>query len=147
MERIRQFLNSAGGKGALVLLFVVGGVLIWFQMGRSFGDGGVSDMSEGQYFVDSSTGMPFRHTLKAGERVPIAAPSGGNTGYPAELCYWNADGTPKADPTPVLLAESAGKSGPTFCPDCGRLVKSRNPTPTDSDGPPPTRAEFEDKKN
>ena len=69
----------------------------------------------------------FRYEIKIGDSVPVKAPSGEKSGYPAELCYWTKDGQPKEDPTPVLLNQYVGKSGPTFCPDCGRLVVNHNP--------------------
>jgi hypothetical protein len=94
-------------------------------------------------FVDSTTGKGFPHELVLGETIPVDAPSGGKTGYPAELCYWNKDGTIKSDPTPVLLNEMIGKSGPTFCPDCGRLVVPHNPYPVPGSRPPPTMEEYE----
>lgn len=94
-------------------------------------------------FVDATTGLGFRHELELGETIPVEAPSGGKTGYPAELCYWTKDGQPKSDPTPVLLNSYIGKPGPTFCPDCGRLVVPRNPMAMPGMRPPPTREEWE----
>jgi hypothetical protein len=94
-------------------------------------------------FVDSSNGQAFNHELVKGETIPVNAPSGQKTGYPGELCYWTKDGTIKKDPTVVLLNIWIGKSGPTFCPDCGRLVVPHNPPPQPGDVPPPTKEEYE----
>ena len=96
-----------------------------------------------RWFVDATTMIPFHHELVLGESIPVKAPSGNMSGYPAELCYWTKDGTPKSDPTPVLLNIYLGKSGPTFCPDCGRLVVPRNPVAMPGMKPPPTRDEWE----
>jgi hypothetical protein len=93
-------------------------------------------------FVDSATMQPFRHDIEQNEEIPVTAPSGGKTGFPAELCYWTQDGKVKTDPTPVLLNIWIGKSGPTFCPDCGRLVVGNNPYPGPGAKPPPTRDEY-----
>ena len=97
-------------------------------------------------YICSETGKSFHVSLSDldGKTVPIYSPySHKNTGYPAELCYWNADGTPKKDPTPVLLNSDIGKPEPTFCPDCGRLVVGHNPMPVPGRQPPPTQAEME----
>ncbi len=94
-------------------------------------------------FIDSETGKTFRVTLEDGMSIPVKSPSTGKmTGYKAELCYWTKDGKPKTDPTPVLMNEDVGKPGPTFCPDCGRLVVHHNPVATADRTPPPTRDEY-----
>lgn len=49
--------------------------------------------------------------------------------YPAERCYWNADGSVRPTPTLVLLNQYRDVPGPTLCPDCGREVTPRNPMP------------------
>jgi len=74
--------------------------------------------------------------------MPVLAPSGKNTGYEAELCYWTKDGKPKETPTPVLLNIYKGIKGPTFCPDCGRLVVGHNPPAMEGAKPPPTKDEY-----
>ena len=77
--------------------------------------------------IDATTGKTFEHEVAVGDKLPLKAPSGGMTGYPAEFCYWTKDGKIKKDPTPVLLNARVGKPGPTFCPDCGRslVVKAK----------------------
>ena len=95
-------------------------------------------------FVDVETGKGFHQKLSADLVVPCRAPDTGKmAGYPAELCYWTRDGRPKADPTPVALNDTLGKPGPTFCPECGRLVVHHNPAPGPGVAPPPTRAEYD----
>ena len=76
-----------------------------------------------------------------------AVNSGKKTGVPAEACYWTADGGTKKNPTWVLLNELAGKPGPTFCPDCNRLVVGHNPAPGPAGGAaiaklPPKRDDY-----
>jgi hypothetical protein len=94
-------------------------------------------------YICSETLKPFDYELKEGDSIPVLSPfTGKKTGYPAELCYWTKEGKIKETPTPVLLNELVGKPGPTFCPDCGRLVVGRNPPPQAGAAPPPTQAEY-----
>ena len=98
--------------------------------------------AENQMFVDVETGRAFHKQLTLDLHVPCPSPfTGKATGYPAELCYWTKDGQPKTEPTAVVLNELVGKSGATFCPDCGRLVVHHNPAPGPGVRPPPTREE------
>jgi hypothetical protein len=140
---LRKFLNTNAGKilaiGALGVLVLLAGYVLWSNLGPSEG----ARLSTDRMFIDAKTGKPFEHTLRPGDVIPVKAPSGENSGYPAELCYWTADGKIKQDPTPVLVNARMGKPGPTFCPDCGRLVVVHNPTPDPNSKPPPTKAEYE----
>src|SRR5205809_1075501 len=122
MSGMREFFNSSSGKLAAIGLVLLALVLAFFSYRSSFGGDDAASISRDRMFVDAATGKPFEHQLQMGERIPVKAPSGGMTGYPAELCYWTKDGKRKKDPTPVLLNDSIGKHEPTFCPDCGRLV-------------------------
>lgn len=81
--------------------------------------------------ICAETGEVFeRFSVTDGSNQPWKNPkTGRNSLYPAEACYWNADGTAKLQPTYVLLNEYVGKPGPTFCPDCGRRVVGHNPMP------------------
>ena len=93
-------------------------------------------------YIDANTGKAFDHILEKGERVPIQTPSGEKAGYPAEPCYWTKDGKAKTEPTWVLLNVYSKKPGPTFCPDCGRLVVGHNPPPAPGESAPPTAANY-----
>jgi len=142
MERIRQILATPIAKVlvtavcAVILFFTVRVVLAYFK-------GDTPDTAFSTMFICTETGKTFRHTNKIGETQPILSPfSGKNTGVPAEACYWTTDGNTKKDPTWVLLNELAGKDGPTFCPDCNRLVVGHNPAPGDFVHAPPTRDEY-----
>ena len=95
--------------------------------------------SRNRWFVCAETGKPFMAHLEVGTSIPVLSPfSHKETGYPAELCFWNADGSIKKDPTPVLLKRflNPNDNSPTFCPDCGRLVVAHNPPPVAGHAPP-----------
>src|SRR5271156_2095806 len=142
MDQFQQWLRSTPGKVAtsLVMLALIG-VCVWAVI-SSLGSQTPGDPNDVTY-VCSQTGKPFKHRNVLGESVPVLSPySGANTGYPAEPCYWTADGGTKTEPTWVLLNQTLGKPGPTFCPDCGRLVVPHNPPPTPGMRPPPTQREL-----
>src|SRR5690242_2209409 len=102
---LREFLNSPRGKtlavvgAGVVLLLAV--FLIWRQLAPSEAE----TASRERTFMDAKTMKPFTYDLKIGDTIPVKAPSGDKSGYPAELCYWTKDGKPKQDPTAVLLNE------------------------------------------
>lgn len=140
-DQDRRFLESPLGFATIgvaalaVLVLVV--VFVWRAVN-------VDDPTTSRMFMDAGTSppTPFRAALTVGMAVPIKAPSGGNTGFPAETCFWTKDGQTKTDPTYVLVNQAAGRPGPTFCPDCGRLVTVHNPAPDGKRPPPPTQAEY-----
>lgn len=137
-----SFLKTPAGKALAGVFVAVGVVLaawtIWGSTGAN-----MAAVANRRLFIDASNGQSFWVSLDEITEVPTMAPSGQKTGYPAELCYWTADGKPKSEPTGVLLNETVGKPGPTFCPDCKRLVVGRNPSPVGPDfKPPPTEAEY-----
>jgi hypothetical protein len=141
---MQRFFNSAPGKVLLVLVILGGGVFAYYQIRNVFGESAGAAHANDRIFVCSETGKSFHVTLTASTQVPAYSPfSGKPTGYPAELCYWTADGKIKSEPTAVLMNVYVGKSGPTFCPDCGRLVVGHNPQPHEGSTPPPTKAEYE----
>lgn len=142
MKGVREFLNSPQGRIVGVAICVVAiGAMVWSIKG-AMGPSEAGAMSADRTFIDAATGKPFHHELQQGETIPVKAPSGEKTGYPAELCYWTADGQIKETPTAVLMNSWKGVPGPTFCPDCGRLVVPHNPRPTPGSKPPPTQAEY-----
>lgn len=142
MISLTNLLEKPGGRIVAIMLSLVVIAAAAYVVKNSFVSSTVTD-ERTRIFVDATTGRGFRHELVLGESIPVDAPSGGKTGYPAEMCYWTKDGTPKSDPTPVLLNIYIGKPGPTFCPDCGRLVVARNPMAQPGMRPPPTREEWE----
>ena len=142
MDRIRQILATPAAK----LIATVACAILLFLAGRvvySYFKGDTPDTAFSTMFICTETGKTFRHTNKIGETQPILSPySGKNTGVPAEACYWTADGEAKKNPTWVLLNELAGKEGPTFCPDCNRMVVGHNPAPGTGVHPPPTHDQY-----
>jgi hypothetical protein len=142
MVWLRSILDGRAGKPlAIAIVLIVIGLAI-YQIKSYFVPSAVAGERE-RVFIDATTGKGFDHELKLGETFPVEAPSGNKSGYPAELCYWTKDGGIKKDPTPVLLNSWIGKPGPTFCPDCGRLVVGHNPMAMPGMRPPPTREEYE----
>jgi hypothetical protein len=142
MEQLQKWLQTTSGKAATVLLsLALIGLVVWMFM-RALGTDTPGDPNNVTY-VCSETGKAFKHRNVVGEEMPILSPySGRNTGYPAESCYWTADGHVKTEPTWVILNQVLGKTGPTFCPDCGRLVIGHNPPAVDGAKPPPTQQEL-----
>ncbi|CAN5647620.1 hypothetical protein BH09PLA1_BH09PLA1_06240 [soil metagenome] len=128
--------------GGAVLVIGLGVAVYVFR--GSFGADGVAANANERVFVDQETGKTFNVEMTAGMKIPTKAPSGKETGYPAELCWWTKDGKIRAEPFAVVLNQIMGKDGPTFCPDCGRLVIGHNPKPAGPETtPPPTREEYE----
>lgn len=138
----REFLRSRNGRYvgiALITLGLGGAAYSIFSGLHSDTDALIGD----PIFIDAKTDQVFHAKLGPGMSIPIKAPSGGNTGYPPEACYWTKDGKPKSEPTFVCLNSLKGLPEPTFCPDCGRLVRSHNPMPGHNSKPPPTKQEYE----
>ncbi|HTL29151.1 MAG TPA: hypothetical protein VL282_08020 [Tepidisphaeraceae bacterium] len=143
MSKFRAFLRGPGGKIVAAIAIAVGLFVLYLNTRTLLGESEIASTSRDRIFVDAESGKTFEHRLQAGDTYPIESPfTHKKTGYPAELCYWTKDGKRKHDPTPVLLNQSKGKKGPTFCPDCGRLVVPMNPIGLN---PPPTEEEY--KKN
>jgi hypothetical protein len=137
--------KSKAGQAASVMITIVAVIFIVYQLHALFGVSSAVAIANQRIFICSETGKSFRVDLTSveGQTPPIQSPySGKKTAYPAELCYWTADGKVKTDPTPVLLNQWVGKDGPTFCPDCGRLVVGNNPAAMEGKRPPPTRDEW-----
>ena len=146
MQGIRGFLQTNAGKSIAIAAVMAAISLLFVVARRNFGPTEAAAFSQNRWFVCSETGKPFQLEVQSGMTFPVRSPhTGRNTGHLAELCYWTADGQIKQQPTPVLLNASVNQPGPTFCPDCGRLVVARNPPPT-LGHPPPTRAQYESKK-
>jgi hypothetical protein len=141
VERIRQALETTAGKIGAVVLILAALVVMYMSVKSNLGQSDAAALSTDRMFVDAGTGEAFSHTLKLGEAMPVKAPSGG-AGWPGEPCFWTKDGKIKPKPTWVLMNHHAKKSGPTFCPDCGRLVLDNNPSPVPGEAPPPTQSEY-----
>jgi len=144
MELIRKIMQNRLGRYIATGACVIPVVILVFAISQFFGQSSAAAESRNRVFVCSETGKTFRTKIDVGTAIPVYSPfSGKNTGYLAELCYWNKDGSIKSEPTGVLLNERMGKPGPTFCPDCDRLVVGHNPQALAGMTPPPTREEYE----
>lgn len=141
MTWLTNLLEKPAGKTMAVVLFVGAIAAAGYAVKNALMPSAVS-FERHRVFIDSTDLKPFNHDLVKGESIPVDAPSGGKTGYPAELCFWTKDGQPKTDPTPVLLNSWIGKPEPTFCPDCGRLVVPNNPPAVAGLRPPPTEEQY-----
>jgi hypothetical protein len=142
-ENIREKLAHRSGIWVAVTIFCVAAIAIYFSVRSTFGVSEAGSVSRDRLFICSETGKTFEHKLAEGETIPVHSPySDKDTGYPAEFCYWTADGQIKDDPTPVLVNAYLGKNEPTFCPDCGRLVVVHNPAPMQGMKPPPMKEEY-----
>jgi len=139
---LRGVINSGAGKAAAGAVAVISIAAAAWAIHRVFGRSDAAVASQDRVFICTQTGRIFRHRLGMSDTLPIRSPhSGKPTGYPAELCYWTADGHVKRDPTALLLNSYRGDAEPTFCPDCGRLVVRHNPYAAADAKPPPTRQE------
>jgi hypothetical protein len=142
-KSFREFINTSGGKIAGSIGCIVLVVVAVYEIHSFMSPDATVAFANDPLFIDSETGKTFRVPLRDGMTIPVVNPSTGKaTGYKAELCYWTKDGKPKTDPTPVLMNDDVGKPGPTFCPDCGRLVVHHNPMAKLGWRPPPTEAEW-----
>jgi len=142
MVWLTNLLEKPAGKAAGIV-FCLAALALGVYVIKSYSTSTALAQDKDRIFIDATTGQSFSHELVLGEKVPVLAPSGNMSGFPAELCYWTKDGTIKSDPTAVLLNSYIGKPGPTFCPDCGRLVVPHNPIAQPGMRPPPTREEWE----
>lgn len=130
-------------KTLLIALLFASGAVIYNSVRTNIGLTDAAAASRRRVFICSETGKTFEAIIGAGTAAVVKSPHSGKlTGYLAELCYWTADGQIKQTPTAVLLNERIDKPGPTFCPDCGRLVARDNPSAM-AGYAPPTREEYE----
>lgn len=148
MEWLNKIMQTKAGKIGIGITLAGAIVVITFQLMSMFGSSAVASTANTRIFICSETLKSFQVNLEDldGKPIPIMSPySKKETGYPAELCYWTADGKVKSQPTPVLLNSAIGKTEPTFCPDCGRLVIGHNPMAQEGGRVPPTKAEWENR--
>jgi hypothetical protein len=142
-ERLREFSESSAGKVTVGVIIVAAAAMVWMSVRSNLGTSNAGKMASDRMFICAKTGKSFWHTLERGESIPVySSYSKEKTGYPAELCFWNADGSVRKEGFPVLLNQYKGEAGPTFCPDCGRLVIGHNPPADPSHKPPVTKDEY-----
>jgi len=142
IKNFRELLSTSAGKITAIVLasaFAAWGIYSVYSFTRS----SEPDFANYTMYICTETGKTFRHRNQEGDTLPLYSRySGKNTAVPAEPCYWTRDGGVKSDPTWVLVNEFIKKPGPTFCPDCGRLVVGHNPHPGPGIQPPPTEEEW-----
>ena len=142
----REFFNSKRGRYAGIGLLAVAILAMLWSLRSTLGPSDIARASRQRIFIDSATGKSFDVELEPGMKIPVKSPSGSETGFPAELCYWTADGGVNNEPTPVLLNSFLDKPDPTFCPDCGRLVVAQNPRAKAGFRPPPKQSEYKPRR-
>lgn len=146
MANFKEMLSGKAGPVIAGVIILVGGFLIWNNASGSFTNPALAD-NYNRLFICAETGKEFRYGLKLGDTIPVKSPySGKETGFEAEACFWTKDGKPTEKPTYVLLNSHKGGKEPTFCPDCGRLVRPLNPPAGEGTQPPPTEAELKARK-
>ena len=144
-EGLRQKLRESGPAGMAIAvgLLVVGLLIAFLALRSSFGPSTAARHNSQRVYICAETGKTFEHTAVGGKVAAVRSPhSGKDTGYPAQHCYWTADGKIKREPTYVLMNVYKGERGPTFCPDCNRMVPADNPVVTEGAPPPPTKEEY-----
>ena len=145
IERLRELLRKSGTAGtaglAVFVVLVLAG-LVWLFY-STLGPSSASRHNSQRVYICAETGKTFNYNVKPGKLFPVYSPySKKDTAYPAQFCFWTAEGTLKKEPTYVLLGMYQNIKGPTFCPDCNRLVPADNPVVTEGATPPPTKEEY-----
>jgi len=115
---------------------VIGSILLLlvsiFLVAQNFTGTSIGEASRSRVAVDSENGKVFTIKIIEGERAPWRNPdTGERTLYPGEACYWTRDGKAKLEPTYVFVKSYVGINEKTYCPDCGKEVRSHNPLPPD----------------
>ncbi|MEA2735775.1 MAG: hypothetical protein QOE14_2226 [Humisphaera sp.] len=145
-RKLTEFAQTTGGRVAAILIIAIGVGFMFFSV-RNFARSEGSALTNERPYICAETGKTFTYKVKLGDTFPVESPySGKRTGYHAEACFWTKDGKIKREPTYVLLNKYANKTGPTFCPDCGRLVREMNDPPMEGATPPPTEEEMKTAK-
>jgi hypothetical protein len=132
-------MGETGKTIAAVVLVISAAIFLYFFVLRGDGVTSLRDEVNSPIFIDED-GKVFRHRIREGEPIDNVLGSTGKKAFPAEFCWWTKDGKIReSDPIPVLLEQWLKKPGPTFCPDCNRLVTPNNSRPQEGSRPPPTR--------
>lgn len=124
--------GEGGGPGrsvvlALVALAILGVAAVFAARALRSETASLEAWSKSADLIDMETGEVFKDfPIPDGAAFPLTNPNTGTqTLTKAEACYWNADGTAKLEPTLVYVPTGEVVT----CPDCGRDVRGRNPSP------------------
>src|SRR5689334_20140646 len=99
LEDLRKFFQSRGGFVVAGVVGFLGLAAVIYAVKANFGTTEAESFTSDRWFIDAETGKPFHREIKAGMSIPLDAPSGKKSGYPAEKCYWTKDGHVKSEPT------------------------------------------------
>jgi hypothetical protein len=143
MPKLKEMLRGVGGVILTVVLILGVVYFVWHSSTADTVESSLASDLSSRTLIDE-TGATFQVSTAMGSST--INPKNNKPGFPVELCWWTKDGKIRADkPYPVLLNQYVNKPGPTFCPDCGRLVVQHNPSPLVPDSrqtPPPTKEEY-----
>ncbi len=111
-------------KGVLILVVVV---LVGYVLSTLFGGDEIDDViasANTRILMCSETGELFTFDLDDIEGTyPMVNPkTGKKTLFPTVVCYARECGK-KPGGTRLIMNRFLGKEGPTYCPNCGVLVK------------------------
>ncbi len=143
MADVRATLQKPQLKPFIAVIAIIAIAAAAWAVWSTVGGSAAARIAQDRAFMCAQTGKAFEHKLQIGQSIPVESPySGKKTGYPAEPCFWTADGGTRPEPTFVLLKKYTGSSDPTFCPDCKRMVVGLNPAPEPGRKPPITEQEY-----
>ncbi len=119
--------DNAKKAVAVVVAVVLVGYVLFSLVGGSPDDVAVADANS-RILMDSQTGELFKFSLEDIDGpYPLKNPkTGTKTLYPTEVCYARSCAN-KPNGTHVILNVHFGKDEPTYCPECGALVRFHNP--------------------
>lgn len=111
-----------------MVLLLVAGILLYSTLRKI----DPADVTKSRRGIDPESGKVFMIRIVEGESAPWKNPdTGQRTLFPAEACYWTRDGKATLNPTFVFVKAYLGSKEKTYCPDCGREVRTHNPMPPD----------------
>lgn len=142
---MRKLTEGKGGLVLAALLFLVGGIAFYLLVLRGDGASEIADDSRTQTLIDADGNVFTVHLSETSTETELINSKSGKKGFPVEWCWWTKDGKVREKPFPVLLNQYKGDPGPTFCPDCDRLVVPHNPQALPGLPPPklpPTKSEY-----
>ncbi len=116
-------------KGLMAVITVAVAIAAIYSIKGFFGEEDYVARANTRVLMDSETGdlFPFELTENMPPYPHVNPKTGDKTLFPVEWCYARECGAKGG--TPVILNTWLGKEGPTYCPNCGALVRFHNPKP------------------